>query len=358
MFSLPVGAVRLTQEFLEHDPPKKKELTRLREFVEEELSRVERRMMAARVQLAIATSGTAAALASVVAARRKGGSKRNPGMVSRSAVRALASELEGYTLQQRIALPGIGPRRAEIIIAGAVVFAELMKRGIPGFRYSPLGLRDGLLAQMVADYGEGTPARRQIESERSNALLAACKHYGADLRFASRVRDLAVRLFSGLKRVHRLPPEYEDWLIAAAILHEVGSYVNRTGRHRHTHYIISNSEIFGYTTQQRRIIAAIARYVGKSLPAETDPPMKPLRMEERDSVPKAVVLLRLARALEHGRRGAVTDVRVGIEGVEVKLRLKTRRGGADLEFWALAKERSYFRTVFGRELLPEADEIA
>lgn len=358
MFSLPLGAVRLTQEFLEHDPPKKKELTRLREFVEEELSRVERRITAARIQLAVATSGTAAALASVVAARRKGDSKRNPGMVSRAAVRSLASELQGYTLQQRIALPGIGPRRAEIIVAGAVVFAELMDRGIPGFRYSPLGLRDGLLAQMVADYGHVTHARRQIESERSNALLQACKHYGADLRFATRVRHLAVRLFGELKKVHRLPPEYQDWLIAAAMLHEVGSYVNRTGRHRHTYYIISNSEIFGYATQQRRVIAAIARYVGKSRPAETDVAMKPLRMQDRQLVPKAVVLLRLARALEHGRRGAVADIRSRIDGGTVKLRLKTRRGGADLELWALAKERSYFRTIFGRELLLEADAIA
>ncbi|MGC2322391.1 MAG: exopolyphosphatase, partial [Terriglobales bacterium] len=66
MFSLPVGAVRLTQEFLHHDPPRKSELKQLREFVAEELSRIERRIAAARTQLAIATSGTAAALASVV----------------------------------------------------------------------------------------------------------------------------------------------------------------------------------------------------------------------------------------------------------------------------------------------------
>jgi exopolyphosphatase/guanosine-5'-triphosphate,3'-diphosphate pyrophosphatase len=158
--------------------------------------------------------------------------------------------------------------------------------------------------------------------------------------------------------VHHLPPEYQDWLVAAAMLHEVGSYVNRTGRHRHTYYIISNSEIFGYTTQQRRVIGAIARYVGKSRPGETDPELKPLRVEDRELVPKTVVLLRLARALDHGRRGAVNDIRVRIEGGRVTLRLDTRRGGADLELWALDKERSYFRTVFGRELLPEPGESA
>ncbi len=351
MFSLPLGAVRLTQEFLQHDPPKKKELKRLREFIQEELSRIERRIATARVEMAIATSGTPAALASVVAARRKGESKGTPGIVSRRAVQRLAAELQTYSLQQRIALPGIGPRRAEIIIAGAMVFAELMDHGVSGFRYSPLGLRDGLLAQMVADYGHGAQVRQRIESERWNALLAAGKHYGADLRFATRVRDLVIRLFTGLRKVHRLPPEYQDWLAAAAMLHEVGSYLNRTGRHRHTYYIISNSEIFGYSIQQRRLIAAIARYMGKSRPSAADRALKPLPVKDRELVPKAVVLLRLARALDHGRRGAVTGVQVKIEGERISLRLKTRRGGADLELWALAKERSYFRSVFGRELL-------
>jgi len=351
MFSLPVGAVRLTQEFLHHDPPRKSELKQLREFIVEELSRIERRIAAARTQVAIGTSGTAAALASVVAARRRGAGSGKPAIVSRRAVHTLAAELQGYSLEQRMALRGIGPRRAEIIVAGAMVFAELMNHGVSGFRYSPLGLRDGLLAQMAADYGHGAQARRQIESERWNALLAAGKHYRADLGFASRVRDLAILLFAGLKKVHRLPLEYQDWLAAAAMLHEVGSYLNRTGRHRHSYYIISNSDIFGYTVQQRRLIAAIARYMGKSRPAAADRALKPLSVEDRQLVPKAVVLLRLARALDHGRRGAVSGLQVHIEGERVILRLKTKRSGADLELWALEKEYGYFRTVFGRELL-------
>jgi exopolyphosphatase/guanosine-5'-triphosphate,3'-diphosphate pyrophosphatase len=231
-----------------------------------------------------------------------------------------------------------------------------MDHGIPGFRYSPLGLRDGLLAQMAADYGRGPHARRQIESERWNALLAACKHYGADIRFATRVRNLALQLFSRLKEVHHLPAEYQDWLGAAAMLHEVGNYLNRTGRHRHTYYVISNSEIFGYTTQQRRLIAAIARYMGKSRPAPPDAELKPLPVKDRELVPEAVVLLRLARALDHGRRGAVNGLQAQTDGGRVLLRLVTRRGGADLELWAVEKERSYFRSVFGRELLAVAGQ--
>src|SRR5450759_5486589 len=93
------------------------------------------------------------------------------------------------------------------------------------------------------------------------------------MEHALKVRQFAMELFSGLKRVHRLPPEYQEWLSAAAMLYEVGDYINRNGRHRHAHYIISHAEILGYSLQQRRIIAAIARYLGKSRPTSTDGPI-------------------------------------------------------------------------------------
>jgi exopolyphosphatase/guanosine-5'-triphosphate,3'-diphosphate pyrophosphatase len=349
MVSLPIGAVRLTQEFLYRDPPKKKELERLREFISEEVARVERRIAAARLQMVIATSGTAAALASLVAAKQK---RSASGVVPRRDVHELAQELPRRSLAERIAMPGLGPRRAEIIIAGVTVFDELMARGLSGFRYSPLGLRDGLLAQMVAEHG-GTQIQKQIQSERWNALVAAGRHYGIDSRFATRVRCLTVRLFSGLKRLHGLPPEYEEWLAAAAMLHEVGNYINRAGRHRHAYYIISHSEIFGYTIAQRQLIAAIARYMGKSRPSAADRNLKQLSVEDRENVPKAVALLRVARALDQGRRGAVTEITPQLHDGNVVLKLNTKRGGASLELWALEKEKVYFRSVFGRELLAQ-----
>ena len=92
------------------------------------------------------------------------------------------------------------------------------------------------------------------------------------------------------------------------MLYEVGDYLNRSGHHRHTYYIISNSEILGYTPQQRRIIAAIARYLGKSRPVVEDVPMKVIDSIERPNVQKAIVLLRLARGSEpepESRRGKV-----------------------------------------------------
>ncbi len=176
------------------------------------------------------------------------------------------------------------------------------------------------------------------------------QRYQADASHAQQVREHALELFRELRGLHQLPAEYEEWLTAAAMLHEVGGYVNRAGRHRHTYYIIAHSEIFGYTQAQRRLIAAMARYLGKSRPAPGDRALKVLPLGDREPVRRAVVLLRLAAALDQGRRGAVRRVRARVKGSRVLLTLKSRRTGADLEVWALEKERGYFREVFGREL--------
>ena len=350
MVSLPVGAVRLTEEFLAHDPPKKKQVAAMRDFIGQEITRVERRFQLPKGTVCVATSGTAAALSDQWQAQQAGSRVVT---VPRSTVVKLAGQLAKMRLAERRELAGIGPRRAEIIIAGSAVFAELMSRlDVPSFRYSQLGLRDGLLEQMLADYDKSTRVGRQIESERHDALLESSAHYGVDRVRAGRIRDLCQQLFRELKSVHELPPEFGDYLSAAALLHEVGSFINRSGRHRHSHYIIANSELFGYTVRERRVIAAIARYVGKSLPMPGDRPMRLLQAADRGQVPKAVALLRLARALDQGRRGAVREVRARVRKGSATLQLKTGRGGADLERWAVGKERNYFRAVFACDLEP------
>jgi len=349
--SLPLGAVRLTNEFLRHDPPRKGELQRLRGFVTREAAKIAARIAAARIKNVIATSGTAAALAAAATHLHRGNHRRRL-VVSRAEMGRITKRLARLPLAERRAIEGIGPRRAEIIVAGAMVYHELLDRlRLGGFRYSPLGLRDGILAQMAADYDRSTRSGRQIESERWESILKAVNHYHIDRRHALDVRESAMLIFTALRPVHRLPPEYREWLSAAAMLYEVGDYVNRNGHHRHTHYIISNSEILGYTPQQRRIVAAIARYLGKSRPTTDDGPMKALDPSDYPEVQKAILLLRLARALNLGRSRAVEKVMIGVRPAGVKLTLAPRRRmGIDLELWAIEKECDYFREVFGREL--------
>jgi exopolyphosphatase / guanosine-5'-triphosphate,3'-diphosphate pyrophosphatase len=350
--SLPLGAVRLTNEFLRHDPPRKGELKRLQGFIAREVNRIAPRVVAARVKNVIATSGTADSLAAIASHMRKSRVRQQRLMVTAAEMTRIAKRLAKLPVEERRQIEGIGLRRAEIIVAGSFVYHELLERcHLKGFRYSALGLRDGLLAQMAAEHDRSTRSGKQIESERWESITRAVTHYRVDMKHALDVRESAMFLFSALRPVHGLAPEFREWLSAAAMLYEVGDYVNRNGHHRHTHYIISNSEILGYTPEQRRLIAAIARYLGKSRPGLEEAPIKAIDPAQRDGVQKAIMLLRLARALNLGRSRAVEKVRVTQRAGKVRLTLLPRRRmGVDLEMWAIEKDAVYFREVFGREL--------
>ena len=359
--SAPLGAVRLTEEFLSVDPAPPDELARMRRLIARELRRAHRRIQPGRVPLVVATSGTAAALAEACAAAMAKSGKsskaklsardRGGAIVPTGLVRKLAAKVARMDLPEREAVAGIGPRRAEIIIAGAQVFAELLESfNLQGFRYSPLGLRDGILAQMLAAQDDRTAAHRQFEIERWESVVATAQRYGVDMRHAEPVRAHVVQLFRELQALHRLPPEYEDWLAAAAVLRDTGKFINHQGHHRHTQYIVSMSEIYGYTQVQRTIVSAIARYLGKSRPQPDDRALRNIPAAEHKHVERAVVLLRLAVALNQDRASDVLDVVARVYPKRVYLELKPGRTGAELELWSLRKEADYFREVFDREL--------
>jgi len=373
--SLPLGAVRLTEQFLSAEPPPPDGLARMRQLIARELRRAHRRIQPGRGTLVIATSGTAAALAAACALGAKNGkaggkkggkssAKLAPvrirtedraailaGMVPARTVRKLAGKLAKMSLPQRESVPGIGPRRAEIIVAGAQVYSEILESfNLSGFRYSPLGLRDGILAQMLAEQDARAKAHREFEHERWESVLATARRYGVDPRQAEPVRAHTVQLFRELKSMHQLPPEYESWLAAAALLRDTGKFINHQGHHRHAQYIISSSEIYGYTQLQRTLVSAIARYLGKSRPQPGDRALRNIPAEEHKNVNRAVILLRLAVALNQDRASDVLRVSTRIYPKRVYLELRAGRAGAELEQWSLRKEAGYFREVFGRDL--------
>ena len=361
--SVPLGAVRLTEEFLSLDPASPEDLARMRRLIARELRRAHRRIQPGRVQLVVATSGTAAALSEACAAalaklgkssksaRRNSRNAGSGGFAPAAMVRKLAGKIARMTLVDREAVPGIGPRRAEIIVAGAQVFAELLESfSLAGFRYSPLGLRDGILAQMLAAQDDRAATHREFEIERWESVVSTARRYGVDMRHAEPVRSHVVQLFRDLKPLHRLPPEYEDWLAAAAVLRDTGKFINHQGHHRHTQYIVSMSEMYGYTQVQRTIVSAIARYLGKSRPQPDDRALRNIPPDEHKHVERAVVLLRLAVALNQDRASDVLDVVARVYPKRVYLELQPGRTGAELELWSLRKEADYFREVFEREL--------
>ena len=343
--SLPLGAVRLTQEFIPGDPPSDEGLARMKQFINRELRRAHRRIQPETVPLVIATSGTAAALAEahpvLLKSNERIGSKTSQSKAGKVKIRAkatianlttpqqvrrLATKLKKMNMAQRSAVPGIGPKRAEIIVAGAFVYAELLEIfDLPGFRYSSLGLRDGVLAQMLAEQDNRATAHLQFEQEQWESVTATATRFGVNLRQAEPVRAHVEQLYKDLAPLHRLPAEYQNWLQAAAVLSDTGKFLNHQGHHRHTQYIVSSSEIYGYTQLQRTIISAIARYLDKTRPQPNDRAMRNIKPEDHSNICKSVVLLRLAKAMNQDRASDVLRVTARVFPKRVLLEIQQGR---------------------------------
>ena len=192
--SVPLGAVRLTEEFLQADPPPAEGLTQMRQLIARELRRAHRRIQPANVSLVIATSGTAAALAEACAAAGKTAARQpesrqraTPGQAAgeslsagmagiapTNAVRKLAGKMAKMTLPEREAVPGIGPRRAEIIVAGRAgvcrTAGELRAAGLSLFAAGPARRNSG------ADAGRAGCARRRPPGVRARTLGERAGH--------------------------------------------------------------------------------------------------------------------------------------------------------------------------------------
>ena len=77
---------------------------------------------------------------------------------------------------------------------------------------------------------------------------------------------MAADLFDALQGLHMLPPDAGRLLESAAYLHNVGHYISDTGHDKHSAYIVSNSDMPGYTDRERHIVALLCRYHRKSMP--------------------------------------------------------------------------------------------
>ncbi len=347
--SKPVGAVRLTEVFLKTDPPEPEELHRMDRYIEERLGFFHKQHDDERFDRAVATSATAAAIVSV--ANRIPRAKRDQAdrlRASTSQIRNLYANLIKRNLARRRKITGIGPKRAEIIIGGTAVFLralELFKH--PSLYYCSAGVRDGIIADLAAR-GVGRELS-QLSREQRPIVEAMAKRYGVALRHARHVACLGHRLFESLQPVHQLPPPAGKLLEAAAYLHDIGHFVSGTGHHKHSAYLVANSDLPGFTNKERLTIAALCRFHRKSMPQERHPQFDSLDADSKRLVTYLAPLLRLADALDRGHEQKVRDISGAVRNGTINLLLQTDPD-ADLEIWAGNEAAKTFREVYAKQI--------
>jgi exopolyphosphatase / guanosine-5'-triphosphate,3'-diphosphate pyrophosphatase len=343
--SKPLGAVRLTEVFLKTDPPRPIELHRLDAYIEEKLASFHKQHGMQKFNRTVATSATAAAIVSAVnriprAKRDEADRLRAP----TNQIRQLYSRLVETDVSGRRKIAGIGPRRAEIVTAGAAVFVralELFRQ--PSLYYCSAGVRDGIIADLAAR-GVGRELS-QLSREQRSVVEGMTKRYGVALKHARHVACLGQRLFEVLRPLHQLPPGAGKLLEASAYLHDIGHFVSDLGHHKHSAYLVANSEMPGFTNRERLVIAALCRFHRKSMPTPKHPQFQALDVESKRLVLNLAPLLRIADALDRGHEQKVRDVSGAIKNGAATLLVQAEADAA-LEIWAANEAAKSFGGVY------------
>ena len=349
-FSKPLGAVRLTEVFLKSDPPSSRELHRMHGYIDEKLSAARQRIGTEPFDRMIATSASAAALVSVVhrvPRGRREAADRLRATVSQ--VRAVYEKLSEKGLAGRRKVQGIGPRRAEIIVAGAAVFLRALENfRRPSLYYSAAGVRDGIIADL-ATRGVGRE-RARLSREQRAVVEQMARRYAVAVPHARKVSQLAGVLFDSLQPLHRLPAEMGKLLEASAYLHDAGHYISDMSHHKHSFYLVANSDMPGFTRSERNLIAMLCRYHRKSMPTVQHDAFQSLNPEGRRAVMMLAPLLRIADGLDRSHEQRVESLDCAIRNDAVVI---TLRSGADtdIEQWAGERVADVFREVYARPLV-------
>jgi exopolyphosphatase/guanosine-5'-triphosphate,3'-diphosphate pyrophosphatase len=322
---------------------------RLGEYIEARIESAVRRIGSARIDRVIGTSATASAVICAVnripRARREESDRRR---ASTPQVRRLLKEVSSLDLAQRQKLTGIGPRRAEIIIPGAAVLLHVLEAfRMPAIFYSAAGVRDGIIADLAARRVER--GLSQLSADQRTVVEQMAEHYGVSLRRARKVARLAADLFHGFQPVHKLPPEDGRLLEAAAYLYDSGHYVSDTRHHKHSHYLVVNSDLPGFTRAERELIANLCRYHRKALPTPEHANLQMLDADGRRSLTFLNPLLRMADGFDRSRGQRVRSVECKIRENDYLITVNAApETDIDLELWAAERLSELFRQVYGK----------
>lgn len=345
-----LGALRLCEIFLRTDPPRISDLRRLEGYIEERIAPAVRKIGAAKIDRVIATSASASATVSAIngipRARRDEADRRR---ASAAQIRKLYRDLTSRSLDERRRIIGIGPRRAEIIIPGTAVLLRILEDlHLASLYHSAAGVREGIIADLAAR-GAGFNLAQLAAEQRTTAEQMA-EHYHVPIKHARKVAHLANTLFTALHSLHKLSPLFGRLLEAAAYMHDIGHYVSDTKHHKHSYYLVANSDLPGFNAREREVIANLCRYHRKSAPSEMHPNWEGLDPEAKRAVVLLVPILRIADSLDRSQEQRVKDVNCVVRPGEVVLELRGDRD-MDLEAWAVDSAGDVFRQVYSRPLV-------
>jgi len=357
LISVKLGAVGLTERYLASNPPKAKELADLTTEVRAAFERPARQLRGKAWQQATGTSGTILALGRLLRARdNKDVPKKEQQAQPAEAeivldqLAALNATLRKMRLAERRDLAGLSVQRSEIVVAGGQILEGAMRAlGINSLKTCDWALREGVIIDQLREWeDESRPPLTDFADQKLHGVDAVGRRFGYEAGHAHHVAKLAGQIFDFLSATENLTRHHRTLLLAAALLHDVGYHIANESHHKHSRYLIANSELTGFSESERAVIANIARYHRGPLPKHSHAEYDALNAADRETVCRLGGIVRLADALDRNHDCRVSDLDCHVNAA-VNLELQSRLDCTN-ELLDAERKKDLFEQAFKKTL--------
>ena len=355
-----LGTVRMREALRAGEADRRSRTRLITHNVREMMNVVRRSLPFDKVTNLVAVGSEARFAARAAAGRSPGGLSANGtetttdiGSVSAKDLKKLADQIFTMSSDQVAASFSIPPNEAESLAPAFLAYAELLRSNqVDRLLVPHASMRDGLLLHMVRSIQSGSTVL--FPDQTIAAAVNLARKYNADVAHGTHTAALARAIFHVTRAQHQMGEKEQLLLEVASIVHDIGGFVTARAHHKHTYYLLTNSEVFGLSGMDLEIVANVARYHRRGGPQSDHPAYASLPRQARLAVNRLSAILRVADALDKGHTQRVVDPKISIVGDELRIEVA---GGEDwaLERFTLDSKSGLFEEVFGlKPVLVEA----
>jgi exopolyphosphatase/guanosine-5'-triphosphate,3'-diphosphate pyrophosphatase len=263
----------------------------------------------------------------------------------------LNAKLATMNIAERRALAGLSSQRSEIIVAGSHILETAMRAlGINVIRTCEWALREGVIIDSLREWeDESRPPAPNFADQKLRGVHAVGRRFGYEETHARQVAKLAEKIFDSLAETENLSRHHRTLMLAGALLHDIGYHIAHESHQKHALYLITNSELTGFSEAERAVIANIARYHRGSLPKKRHPEYAALNVPDREIVCKLGGIVRLADALDRSHDSRIYDVQCREKSGVLNFDLFSD-GDCENELFEVERKRELFEQAFNRTL--------
>jgi exopolyphosphatase/guanosine-5'-triphosphate,3'-diphosphate pyrophosphatase len=354
--SFKIGVIRLTERFVKSDPLSGRDEQKLTKHILNEIDRHCEQITATGFDRVIGTSGTILSIGTVATAMADGTvpSELRNLRVPAKQIRRLRKEVVALSLAQRLTMPGLDPRRADLVVAGGVLLDTILRRlGAEDITLCDLALREGLVIDYIRRNSKHIAQVDSIPDVRRRSSLELAERCNFYSEHAQQVVRLALAIFDQTRAIHGLTDREREWLEFAALLHDIGTHISYERHHRHSYYLIKNGDLRGFDPDEIEVVALVARYHRRGTPKRSHEEYSRLAAPLRRTVRTLASILRVAESLDRSHTQTISSLDLRDRGEDALLQVHTT-GDAELEVWATNRHLQPFERILGKPVRLEA----